>query len=448
MKINGYDYAFALSVTVVNEILKANLSGKNIPVKYHTVDANSGTTVNVDLSLAPWKIVPGGSGTLINVELPVKQGFLSISGGVLPSNSYDLKGISVVVQIELKWLGAGDQQQASGGAKANRLAFSPTGPKKSTHGNVAAVTVLDPHKRLDTIGKGILSATLVQGLADNKSNLQYVFASVDPTPAKLASWLNPVKWQYYYVHTDAGASALCFLAMLSDKPFPPQPTFDAQNLDAHDNALLLVAQDMLFKNVILPAIEKSFPNAKFKMSVNHEGAATIANSGNFDIGKATAKSFKVTTSNSGDGLAMHVSGGGPLKFLFGLADLPDADYTWGVSTVNPLKYKNGTVQFKSDPNPVNTHDQSIPWYDYIILVGTGIANIAFAISDIVDKVKNYYDGSKSTGLAKINDELQASLDGNVVNLANLVSWSKPGETFQPTAAGLDLAFYVRGNLRI
>lgn len=445
MLTNGYDYAFALSTDEVNSILKNNLTGKKIEVKYAAKDADSGSTINIDCNISPWKIT-GGGGTLITYSMPIAEGYMSIEGGALPSNSYDLTGISVILNVSLGWLGTGTEQQASGSGDTDKLIFSPSTKNKNNPGYVFLETIIDPTKQLDAIGKGVLTATFVDSLIDNKAKLEYIFANVNPTPAKVASWLKPIKWQYYFVGTKSGNSALTFLCQLSQKPFPQKPTFDANNLDKNNNSLLLLSQETFFDNVVLPSVKKSFSNGTFVTSVNEEEAVTLSNKGNFSVGKVTAFDFKLTQSQSGNGLAISVSGGGPLKFFFGLGKLPNASYSWGISAVNPLIYKNGNISFGKDPSPAKTHNQTIHWYDWLILVLVGISDIAGLVAAIVDGIDGFYDDSESMGIGNINDEVQASTDGTVVNLTNLIDWKKSGEKFSPSDAGLNVSFFVRGNL--
>lgn len=446
MLTNGYDYAFALSRDEVNAILAQNLQSKTVEVKYNTTDPDSQSTITMDFTLSPWEIVSGGSGTLLNVSLPVKEGYLEMEGGALPSGSFDLTGVSVIIQIELGWLGTGDQQQASGSGNTDHLIFSPSTTQKGNPGYVSEVNILDPDGQLNTIAKGILSTTVVDALIADKKTVQYIFADINPTPGDVGTWLKPAKWQYYYVDSKTGPSALCFLCQLSDKAFPPQPTFDANNLDSANNSLLLISQEVFFRNVVLPGIQSSFPGAGFSVSVNPEEAVTISNTGGFTVGKVQASHFSVTTSNQGDGLTVNASGGGSLKFLFGLAKLPGASYSWSVQATNPLQFSSPNLTFQEDKNPTVHHDQTIHWYDWVLLAVIGITDIAGVVSFILDEVNDFYDDSASMGVGNINTTLQNSIDGSVVNLKNLISWNKPGESFSPAASGLQVSLYVRGNL--
>ncbi|GAB4188984.1 MAG: hypothetical protein Tsb002_15660 [Wenzhouxiangellaceae bacterium] len=445
MLTNGYDYVFSLSRDEVNTILNDNLKDKEIQLEYQTTDADSGTQVVLHFQLSPWKIVAGGGGKLVNFSLPVKQGYMSLEGGALPSNSYDLTGIALVIQVELGWLGAGDELQTEGSGDVDRLIFDPRSNVKNP-GYVSPVAILDADGQLDTIGKGVLNAVLVNALVANKDKLQYILANVNPEPANTSSWLKPYKWQYFNVDSKAGPSALAFLCQLSDKPFPAQATFDADNLSAADNSLVLISQPVFFDHVVLPAVRSAFPGGAFTASVGVGEQVTITNQGEFDLGRVTAYQFSLHTSDSGNGLRIAASGGGSLKFFFGLGSLPHAHYHWSVTAVNPLQYSNGKISFVKDAKPAITHDHNMHWYDWALIAAVGITSTSGLVSAIVDGINDWYDNSEAMGLNNINNAIQASAIDSVVNLTDLIDWNKPGESFQPTTAGLQTSLFVRGNL--
>ncbi len=145
-------------------------------------------------------------------------------------------------------------------------------------------------------------------------------------------------------------------------------------------------------------------------------------------------------------MATEASGSGPLKFLFGLADLPDASYSWSCRTSNPLNFSNNKVTFLADKNPAITHDQTIKWYDWVLLVVVGITSLPGLVSVIVDSINNFSDQVSDIGMGNINDEFEKSLGGSVVNLASFVSWHTGSQGFSPANARLEGAFYVTGNV--
>ena len=442
MKTYEFDYACAVLVSTINRTLTDNLSKLDITIDYTTVDQDSGSTITLKAKLDPWQIVTGGQNRLINVSIPFDEGFLAIEGGAI-TGSYDLSGVSVIVQISMGWMGAGDEQQAQGSGNNTKLTFNPTQTSINNNpGYVAPINVLDPDKQLDTISTGLLRSYIPAALVANKDKLEYIFANVNPKPANLGSWLQPAKWQYFY--TAAGnVDALCFLCMMSDAPFP-QSAFDSSVLRADTECILMVSQQQFFTNVVLPGIKTAYPGGTFTMSTQNE-LSTITNSGDFSIGSVTASSLTVTASDQGNGLKTVSSGGGPLKFLFGLVDLPGASYSWGITSTNPLQFANQQVSFQKDPNPTITQDHTVKWYDWVLLVVTGITNVVGLVAAIYDAVNGFHSKVDLVGTDTINKNVQASTGGTVVNLRSVVDWTLDQKQLTATDAGLSGAFYVRGN---
>lgn len=444
MKTYGFDYAYALSIDQVNRILARNLAKISMLMKFTTQDPDSGSTINLQASLAPWSIVRGGQNSLLNMQVPIAQGFLELEGGAL-TGSYDLSGVSAIVQIRLGWIGDGSPQDATGGPDHAQLIFDPSQGGPDDPGYVATISINDPQGNLDSIASGLLKAYFAEALYANKEALKFIFASINPAPAKLASWLNPKRWIYYYTET-ANLASLCFLCMLDDSPLP-SAAFDSTALSSAGNTLILISQAAFFRNVILPGVGNAFPSGSFTLNCPND-QCTISNNGNFDFGTVTANSFQLTTSNDGNGLAIQAKGGGPLKFLFGLADLPNASYSWEVDTINPLVFNNPQVSFADDPNPTLRQDHEMPWYDWPLLVVLGITNVAGLASMIYDLVNQFSDQVNQVGMSCINNNVEQAIDGTVLSLNDLLEWSHDGQQFAATASGLDGAFYVRGNLSV
>ncbi|PRY27015.1 P-47 protein [Spirosoma oryzae] len=449
MRTYGYDYAFAVSVDEVNKILTDNLKNVDLQIVYNGSDPQSGSTIHLAATMAPWQIIKGGQNSLLRFAMPFLSGQLTIQGPL--AGQYDLTRVSVLVEVTLGWLGTSDTQETQGSGGLTQLVFSPTGTQDSSQsGYVAVVTILDPDKHLDTVATGLLRSYTAAILVENRAKINYIFADVFPKPSGVSSWLTPYKWIYFYA-TGATYDALCFLCQLSDKPWPTNPAFDSSALMPGNNAVILISQASFFDQVVLPAIRKAFPGGTFSLTVQADESCIISNSGDFSVatsaGTITANSFKLTTSDSGNGLKTIASGGGPLKFFFGLGNLPDASYSWSCQNTNALQFANNNVTFLSDPQPVTHHDQTIYWYDWVILVAVGITSLPGLISVIVDSINDFSDGVNNVGIGNINANLGGAVSGSVVNLANLVNWStKDAQHFSATAAGLNGVLYVYGNL--
>lgn len=448
VKTYGYDYVFALRASTVNAILASNLARTDQSISYSAPDPDSGSTVTLHARLAPWQVA-GGQNTLINVNMPISEGQLSVEGGAI-TGTYDLGGVIPEMQVTLGWVGKGDQQAARGSGDQTHLTFDPgPGQDKDNPGYVATLQIHDPEKKLDDLATGILTELMASALFVNHDKVAYVFANVDPAPAQLASWLAPGEWQYYISQAGDGDCVFCFLCMMGQgAAFPGQPAFDASGLQPGAGSVVLISQPVFFANVVLPAVRRSLSGGTFQLSTDANGFSTITNSGGFNVGTVSASSYRLTASPGGDGLATASSGGGPLKFLFGLANLPDASYSWSVSTVNPVRFDGQNISFASDPNPVTHHDFTMYWYDWALLVVLGITSAAGLASTIGDLVNNFADQVQNVGMPAITDGLQAATSGAVVNLSEAIDWTKDGQSLATTAAGMSESVFVAGNLTV
>ncbi len=446
MKTYGFDYTFAISWAKINEALARNQAGKQIDLGFRGTDPNSGTAVTINITPKPWFITDGGGNSLLNLQIDIAGGYLELEGPVV-NGSWDLTGLSLIVQVSLSWVGDPTPSSSAAGSGGNtKLAFQPSqASDKTAAGYVSLVNVLDPQHTLSGIASQLLGDYAVQALLSNRDKLSYIFADVMPAGASPSSWLKPAAWMYFNIATKGGPNALCFLCQLSNKAFPAAgASFDSSALDASQDAVILISQEVLFQQAVLPAVTKSFPGASFSCSCSDE-ICTITNNGGFSVGKVQASSYSLKVDSAGTGLAITSSGGGPLKFFFGIGSLPDASYSWSTSSNNPLAFSKGVVSFTPDPSPDIQHDQTMHWYDWALIVFTGITNIAGLASDIYDAVKNYGDDSENMGVGNINSALSSAVGGNFLNLGALIDWNLAGKALQLSSAGLQGPLFVRGS---
>lgn len=456
MKTYGYDYAYAVSWKKINEALIANAAGKAINLGYNGTDKQTNTSIAITLSPKPYQIVGGGGNSKIHLQINMDQGFMELDGPVI-NGSYDLSGVSLIVEVSLGWVetaGATLQSDCSGAATS--LICAPTqSTDKTAPGYVSAVNVLDPNGQLndpsgqpDTVAIGLLKTFSVQNLIKNREKLAYIFADVMPTPSNPNSWLKPTSWDYFNV-ADKGAAqqSLCFLCMLGDDPLPSTgAAFDATNLSADHDTVILISQPTLFKYALLPAIKSSFSGGGFKMSCSDE-TCTIKNTSGFDVGKVETSDFNLVVDDAGTGLAISASGGGSLEFLFGLAKLPGASYSWSTASNNPLKFAKGTISFTADKHPSIHHNQTIHWYDWVLLVAVGITNAASLSEAIYHAINGFSDASESMGVDNINKALGDAFGSGVLNLSKLIDWKLSGQSLSLTTAGLDGPLFTRGDFQ-
>ena len=448
MKTYNFDYTYALTIDTVNEILQLNLALIDLEVSYSR--QNTGSSLTLTGKLAPWSIVTGGSNQLLRFNVLFSSGTLTVEEPTFGTRSYDLAGAIVQIEANLGWLGAGSSTNSQGNSDSTGLVFdfhSRTLP--GTRGNVSAYQVIDPSGKLQQAGQ-ILRDIMPDLLVQNKDKLQSIFARINPAPGNVGSWLAPKCWDYYYAES-GGKGYLCFLCMVSDNPLPSALGFDTSifSLFPNANTFFSISREMFLRNVVLPALQQTFSGSSFSVA-NLCGNWQLLNQNNVTIDKLTATSLICRIDSDGLGLRVTVSGGGPLKFLFGLADLPGAYFSWQVGSLYLLQFDatKQTVTFLPDPNPCKHADHYVPAADWVLLFVIDILNIAGIASLIYDATAGFINQINNLNVDGVNTCLGQAFGGNPINLANLVDWNRTGWQLTLQTAGLDGDFYMVADLQL
>ncbi|HBS82481.1 MAG TPA: hypothetical protein DEA72_05255, partial [Halomonas campaniensis] len=140
-----YDYSYALTKDKVNDIMSTNLASVSMPLVYTDHDSVTGAVTNINVNLDVWSMADGGQNRLMKLNIPIKEGFMSISGLPGVNGSWDMTGVSLLVEITLGWLGPGNQQELDGEGSLTSLVFSPSeASTPNDPGYIAILTVTDP----------------------------------------------------------------------------------------------------------------------------------------------------------------------------------------------------------------------------------------------------------------------------------------------------------------
>ncbi len=448
MKTYNFDYTYALTIDTVNEILQQNLAQIDLEVSYSSQTTDSNLTLTG--KLAPWSITTGGSNQLLRFNVPFSSGILTVEESTVGTFSYDLTGVVVQIEANLGWLGADSSTNSQGNSDSTGLVFNfQSSDLPGKQGNISAYHVIDTGGKLQQ-AEQILRDIMPDLLVQNKSKLQSIFAQINPTPPNVGSWLAPKCWDYYYAESN-GKGYLCFLCMISDNPLPSALGFDTSifSLSPNANTFFSISREIFLRNVVLPALEQTFSGSSF--SVEHLcGNWQLINQNNVSIDKLTATSLTCRIDSDGLGLRVTASGGGPLKFLFGLADLPGAYFNWQVGSLYLLQFNAAkqSVTFLPDPNPCKHADHYVPAGAWVLLFLIDILNIVGIASAIYDATDGFISQINNLNVDGVNTSIGQAFGGNPINLANLVDWNRAGWQLTLQTAGLDGDFYIAGNLQV
>ena len=215
-----------------------------------------------------------------------------------------------------------------------------------------------------------------------------------------------------------GRGFLCFLCMISDNPLPNSLGFDPSIFSPSPNAntFFSISREMFLSNIILPALQQTFSNGSFYVKNLCENWQLI-NANNVSIDKLTATMVSCAIDSNGLGLRVTASGGGPLKFLFGLADLPGAYFSWQVGSLYLLQFDatKQTVTFLPDPNPCKHVDHYVPAADWVLLFIIDIVNIAGIASFIYDATEGFINQINNINVDGVNTAIEQTFGGNPIN---------------------------------
>lgn len=377
MNLFGWDTAYAISISNINAAL-ANNNG-TIPQQFNY--NQSGITMQG--SFSPWRIVKGGSGKLLRMEFPVQSGTFSMAG-----QSAQLDGVVLVAEVNLDLLPAGTSQK---NLMFNLKAVAQngvTGP-----GLVTPINLLDPNGHLNAAQHGLVYGLFPQYLVDHASQITFVFANVNFVPPATDSWLAPVQCDYAYLEKNDGSSYLGILSVTTNRDISGlDRNIDPAIVSGNNNAGILISKQLFLRNVIFPLLPSIFQHGTTSNNFSLNANGDIVNHGSFPTD--SVKKGAITYQPQVDSLLMTCSANYLLTSISGSCDLGlNMSMTFGIVSKNVLNFNPANYQltFAPDPNPYQTHDSHIPWYDYLfgvipdIIIAIVVPEIADGIADDLDK---------------------------------------------------------------
>jgi hypothetical protein len=431
MEAYGWNVVYACSGAYINQQLQANTGSCIQDFEYED------EAIQLTGTFGSWQIVPGGNGNIIQFNMPITQGSVTIKS---TSQTILLDGVVPLVQLQLAIVTTPAQ------TVLNQLVFNCTtlgsGPGDPTAG---AVSVVDPDtgNTLQSqpggeIAKALLMTGLGNCLLQHADQLTFVFASVLPLPAgQNSNWLMPTCFEYCYQQpVDNTLGGIAILGLLGGKqPNGLSPYFDTTLLQNQDVGFILSA-DQFMANVVLPALPAALKGNAALNNFTINGAAiqmeTSFNLNNVKVGlidytpNVTALQFQLEDNYMQCYIATHTK----------ISGLADAYVTNSVTSKNQVSFNctNRTISFVNDPNMTVTKDVSIPWWEKALGALTlGIMNVVIECISLA--IENAGANITSSQTAKA---LGAVAPG-------LVSWNGQN-TVTINAGGLADNVFMQGTL--
>ena len=429
MNINGWDTICVIAADYINTQLGRNLGQLIQTFDYSATDPFAGP-YTIKGTFGPWQLVPGGSNTLVHMNIPITSGSVTLASGA----STDISGMAVVVEISLNLLPAQSDQSLT----QLTFNFQQAGkvPGDTTPGLVTPVTFSDPNNT----GKGsFVETAVVQVLIANAREVSFVFATIGLVQPNVNTWLRPVKSAYTYTQpVGQGSGYLSILSVTLDREISGLSTeLDTSLISSSFLVSIAISSDLFLQNVVMPMLPSALPNTDASTFKFVPGVG-IQNTRSFPTPGVTAGAItyhpqvdSLTISSTDNYLANSVQGSCGL-------DMPNASMDFTVAAKNVLSYNaaNNTLSYQPDPNPTTSHTNNIPWYDYILIAltgGIGLAIFAIVVPIIANEIANTLNSSNSSGITLTQTPPQT------------VQWQGM-QNIQVGDAGLNDLFYLRGHV--
>ncbi|RYF77876.1 MAG: hypothetical protein EOO39_02890 [Cytophagaceae bacterium] len=389
MQTYGWDSVFVLNVVTANQQLAVNMD-KLVETFDFAYTAGLAPT-QIQGVFDPWQIVPGGSNKIIQMKFPIQSGTMSIAG----IGDYKLDGVSVELQISL------DILPSTVAVQSNVLAFDFSGNTVSDATGITYVSTQDPANQVPGTYESLLGDSLIQCLLSNTEAITYVFATIDLMPAS-ESWLTPLESVFCYQQPiNSSAAYLSILSMTTSQDVSQMSrNVDASLLNASYDWAMAISPGMFLKGVIQPTLPSVFGNGTTASTFTYKASLTaIQNTQSFGVGKVTSGLIDYYPQITG--LTMSINNNALKSVTSGNCDLyAGISMTFTITSNNVMVFNAGnqTFTFNTDPNPTETHDDDIPLWEEVLLLGVVDVVMAvvvkFIADDIADKL-NTITGTRS-----------------------------------------------------
>lgn len=415
MNLYGWDLLYASRLATINEKFKNNNAALASSFSFTSTDPVFGVSTVVSGSFGTWSLSAQESNKLILLSLPVSK--LSISG--LPNNNVENASLTVVIQVNLTFVGGKTEEQ-----KNLIFDFNDDGHASSST-KVAVHSVLDSTGQLNETQKSYAGIAIVDCLLHNHDKLNYIFASLILDPSQ-STWLTPENVAFDLVTTGAKDSYFCIFGTNGPKT-GKQGQVDPQLFDAGDDMFLGIGASLFLKNVLLPGVKSAMKGATVKFT---EPSITVSNYHLAGVKSGAITYYPIITHMTyeidGDKLKTVTHGTCDLKADITMSFTSTSNNTINVDTTTRM------ISLVKDPNPVFKHNEDLGFWKWLPFIPVGaIATMIAAI--VVTAIGNSIADSLKHG---------ADVEGVKITSPNL-DWSNINFG-SISSGGISDNFFLRG----
>ena len=427
MNIYGWDTVTALSVGAVNRALAAN--SKQLIQEFKVSGSTFGNSYQLQGEFGAWQVVPGGSGNLLRLAVPIVAGSIQPGAGA----AVDLAGSTAVVEISLDLLPTADGRSQHLVFALHQAAQTGATPQP---GVVTPITLTAPAPAtaaLGPLGVSLVLDGVAAAMAADAAAVSYVLAAVNLVPPASNSWLTPVESSYVYEEVSGGGAYLAVLSTVSSRDISQLArTVDPELFAGGGDAAFAISEDLFLEQLIRPALPQVFGGSANAGCFGYDPVKHVITAAH-QFGIAEVKEGAIWYTPNVTTLSLGVVGGSLAMAVNGNCDLKAGiSMDFWVTSQYPMQYQAATakISFGGDPHANSGHSASIPWWFW----AGGL--LVEAITQIVVSV--------------ITDSLASDLSSRIgsVGLAALagqpVTWQGMSQ-FEVTGARLDGSLMISGN---
>ncbi|TIN49193.1 MAG: hypothetical protein E5Y32_02385 [Mesorhizobium sp.] len=418
MILNGWDTVFVAKTDAINVALARATNQLTQSFSFSANDFQSSGTFGT------WSIIPGGSGTLLMLQIEILAGSMQMSPA---APVLDLLGMKALLLVNLRLL----PDARRPGPKTLVFDFETVG-QTSVTGAVVPHDILEANSLTD-IQKAALGVAIASALVAHASDVAFVFASISPTSETDLSWMNPIASRYAYLTPHGMAPALAILSVTTDRDVSALPALvDPTILLGSGDAGLAIAPGLFLQNVVAPALIQAL-NTSGRLVLGPSGQLT--NTTRLLLPKVNRagesyypciSSLSVAISDAQINLNMR----GSCDMHLGVEMNFQASSVLGVA----LAPNRDSLTLSQVGTPTFHKDVSIPWYDHLF-------DVFLALSELILRICVVAISSElGSGISSAT-----SSQSLIKNTSKMVSWGDSGG-FKVQSASLANSLCLRGTL--
>ncbi len=349
MDLGGWNFVSAIEVSQVNAALVAQRDALIQSFSIKTPIVASGHYTD-------WRVVPGGSGKILVMEIGVSDGDIETKSG-----SASLAGTIITLQIRL------DLLPAPGGGQQITFDLS----------TVTLQGVRNLPSGLGEITGAELGDIIAKDLARHADQVTFVLAQISPLAKGAPAWLAANAPDFAYLEPQGGQASI---AIFANPNVGPTPALKLDPGVVGPNGFGLAISSRLFMdNVFRPALIVALglpgnlpvsETANGNFSFNGEAdLRSVSAAGESYTPKLTSLSAALIDDRVTITFAGHCDMGMDISMDFN-----------GSSSVALSMSQPGTLAFSSIGPSSFDKDVHIPWYDHLLDIVAGVAEIILQVT--------------------------------------------------------------------